>query len=213
MRAEGSVGPRIVADGEFSELRLGKSGELVLTGLHGKYYEQNYRGRLFWAGNAASGNQVLNTVGGVGWGGPGIYNPPGSGTIISLVRTYLLLSTLPTTNQVAGAFVYVYATNVTLSATAPLTTPAQSCIVGSSSVPVAQLYRSGNVSTAPTTLFPIASKTGAVNPASSNALFIDEVEGSIILTPGSFLTVMETTSDTGANFNAWTVFIWEELPI
>lgn len=50
MKVEGQVGPQIVTDGAFNEFRLGKTAEQVVQELHGRFYEQNYRGVLFSGG-------------------------------------------------------------------------------------------------------------------------------------------------------------------
>lgn len=75
--AQGQVGPTASSDGTTQNLRQGKSGELIATELHGKFYEQNYRGNLFIATQAAAGlaisifsAAVQNFL---------VYNPLGSG--------------------------------------------------------------------------------------------------------------------------------------
>ena len=55
MDLEGLVGPDVLQDGVRAKLRLGRAAEGVVTELHGKYYEQNYRGNLYIAAQAATG--------------------------------------------------------------------------------------------------------------------------------------------------------------
>ena len=46
---EGQVGPQTAFDGMETPPRLGKSAEQIVTELHGRYYEQVYRGNVFFA--------------------------------------------------------------------------------------------------------------------------------------------------------------------
>src|SRR5437773_12459236 len=45
-----TVGPQVLADGAVVAQRGGKSGEGITQSLHGRYYEQLYRGNLFSIG-------------------------------------------------------------------------------------------------------------------------------------------------------------------
>jgi hypothetical protein len=47
---EGRVGPEIAGDGSDMELRLTRDGAGVVQELHGRFFEQNYRGAVFSAG-------------------------------------------------------------------------------------------------------------------------------------------------------------------
>lgn len=47
---QGNVGPVTLNDGAAGEVRLGKYGDLIASELHGRFYEQNYRGNVFSAG-------------------------------------------------------------------------------------------------------------------------------------------------------------------
>lgn len=215
MRAEGVAGPRVLSDGKFEDLRLGKSGELVVTGLHGKYYEQNYRGNLFAASASLSANVIMNSFTNTTINVLVLHNPPGSGKNLILIRTYLTLGTPPSTNQTAGAFVYVYATNATIGTTddGSLAWGPLSCMLGRNNKSVAVVHGSAIPSSAIAILYPIASKMGATNPASTNKRLIDEPDGLIILTPGTTLGVQEVNADTGSNWTTSVTYIWEELPI
>lgn len=45
----GQVGPQVLQDGALVVPRLGRTGETVLQQLHGRFYEQNYRGNVYSA--------------------------------------------------------------------------------------------------------------------------------------------------------------------
>lgn len=210
MRTEGLVGPRILTDGQQDDLRLGKSGELIVTELHGTYYEQTYRGNVFC--------NALTTAGGLlndGGSSPaplGLYNPYGSGKNLVLIKTVLALAALPGT-QVAGTIGYYWYTG-TLTSTSLAPNPTVNCFIGGSgNQSVAIVYSGGITASALNPLLPIVSKTGATNPASSNTRIVDDVQGRIIIPPGSLIAIYETTADTTSNFTAVIGYMWEEVPI
>src|SRR5437667_11383622 len=43
----GQVGPQVAADGTTPVVRLGRSAETIFQELHGRFYEQTFRGNLF----------------------------------------------------------------------------------------------------------------------------------------------------------------------
>lgn len=203
MRAEGTVGPQLLSDGDYSDLRLGRSGELVTSGFHGKYYEQTYRGNVFVARNLGGFFAPAGTA-----AGPlGLYNPPGSGKNLVLLKTIALFTSF-TTSMTAGALAYFYSTNASIST--PNLSNAVNCLLGSGNISVAQVFISGVISPTPAILFPIVSKTGTAVPASNNSQIIDDVNGAIILSPGAILVVQETTLDTNTGNLS---YVWEEVPI
>lgn len=58
--AELQVGPLTVTGTAKTIARAGQQGDLIVSELHGHYYEQNYRGKVF---NAATQALVTTTVG------------------------------------------------------------------------------------------------------------------------------------------------------
>ena len=50
---QGVVGPQTLQDGATVNLRTGKGGDAIVSELHGRFYEQNYRGNLYSGGLAA----------------------------------------------------------------------------------------------------------------------------------------------------------------
>src|SRR5437870_6134728 len=86
MLIQGQVGPQVVSDGTETTPRLGRSSEVIVTELHGKYYESNFRGNLFHA-TIDTGGVALAVAGTAS--GIALANPAGSGKNLSLVRVAL----------------------------------------------------------------------------------------------------------------------------
>src|SRR6185369_5697280 len=71
------VGPQAIADGVTTIARSGKSGETIVSRLHGRYYEQASRGNVFMAQAIVTAPVIYTTA--AGTGGPLLWN--GSTTV------------------------------------------------------------------------------------------------------------------------------------
>jgi hypothetical protein len=47
---QGQAGPRAVSDGSTEDVRLGRTAEVIASELHGRFYEQTFRGNVFSGG-------------------------------------------------------------------------------------------------------------------------------------------------------------------
>src|SRR5438128_1559135 len=100
MKIEGQVGPQIVQDGAFSELRLGRTAEQLVQELHGRYYEQVYRQGVFVASNAASTSSAgLATT---YTGGVCISNPAGNTKNLVILKVSIALVVISAAVTTAG---------------------------------------------------------------------------------------------------------------
>jgi len=100
MIIEGTVGSlpnESVSDGD-SKVILGKSKELIVSELHGKYYTSAYNGRIF-VGNQAAAGAVLPIYSGTTQQ-CGIFNPLGSG--VNAVPIQLNITYVDTTGAAGG---------------------------------------------------------------------------------------------------------------
>lgn len=209
MKAEIEVGPQIDSDGTTNPMRQERLGALITAELHGKYAEQTVRGNVYTAvsasaalvANAATTISVL-----------ALYNPPGSGKNLYLIRTHLLPTVAPGT-QVTGAFAYYFVNNPILSGTITAVT-VNSSLIGANQRGVGLAYSVATISPAPAVLLPLATKFGVSAPTSTFPVrIVDDVDGQIVIGPGGFLTVQETTADTTTNYSAVISFVWEEVPV
>ena len=87
----GQVGPQYLIDQQRSRVRLGKTLEAVGTDAHARFYEANYRGRIFHASTAVAGAALpwsTSISATTKDAAIAIYNPPGSGVNAVLSRAY-----------------------------------------------------------------------------------------------------------------------------
>mgnify|MGYP001584487003 FL=1 len=66
------------ADGAKPVAIAGKQGDLLVSEMHGKYYNQNQRGNLYYASNAAAG-AAFSIFSNTTFVGLALWNPQGSG--------------------------------------------------------------------------------------------------------------------------------------
>ena len=205
----GTAGPSIVGDGAQPALRMGKTGEAIVTELHGKYFEQSYRGALFVATQPAA---VLLSTSGVAAASFVIANPVGSGKIVSLDRFAMVLATFPTT-PVAGAYVLAINNNplaAVVTGTPVVPTPG---MIGSAAQSVAKVFSSATLPAVPTIHRVVATKgLGASTTLAFFGPLLIEFDGTCLLLPGTSLALQQVVAD-ATNATAIATMVWEELPL
>lgn len=187
-------------DGErANKTRGGTTGELIVSQLHGRYYEQAVRGKVFSVqtqGTGVTTTAALATT----WTGLAIGNPTGSGV-------NLVLNKFTCAQFAVGAAATIGIMGGVGSITASLSP--QSRLIGSGTASKATATAGQTIST-PTliatfgTLGSLATTGYGLQPA-----IVVDFEGSLIVPPGSFIasyTAVVTTS--ALQFS----FAWEEVP-
>jgi len=207
---EGQVGPQVLQDGTNADVRQGRTGELVVTELHGKYYENTYRKNTFvMAGTAGVAAPVYTATSSVACA---FQNPPGSGVNCSLIRVECLVTADPSTPVVGGLVLAGYgnALGTLVTGTALI---AQSCLLGSGVLPHALGFSTAAVPTAPVLLRVLAEKqTGAATTIPFMPTFAADLDGTLILAPGAYV-VIGTFAVDSTDASVLPVFVWEEVPV
>jgi len=213
MLLQGQVGPQVLSDGTIAQARQGKLGEMSVSELQARYYEQAYRGNVFFASatSVTFTAQALTTTSGTGLA---ISNPAASKkNLVPIQAEMLLTGIVANTNTLftAGVMVTPYSataiTNTTgatiYNALGPATTGAGSVATGSVNyqLPVAPVLFKAFYSAA------VTSTTFAGAPGSNIAQALD-FGGSIIIAPGSTIVICGTLADTGH-----VTMTWMEVPI
>jgi hypothetical protein len=180
--------------------RGGKQGEQMVSELHGRYYEQTYRGNVFslcTQGTGVTTTAALATT----WTGLGVANPAGSGVNLVLLKftaAQFAVGAAATVGIMGGA-----------GAITSTLTP-QSRMIGSGLVSKANGSAGATISTP--VLIATFGECGslATTGYGLQAGISVDLEGSVIVPPGSFVasyTAIVTTS--ALQFS----FAWEEVPI
>jgi len=211
----GVVGPQVLSDGVESLERLGRTGEVVSSLLHGRYYETAKRGNLFIVSTPAAGvtvpiytNAAQQFV---------IYNPLSSGVDLVIKRVWV---GYVSGTMVAGHMCYAgsVAQGVPGTTTQALIQNARLNInpsSGSGAGNKGSYYSPGSPATALVAgnyLRPMGNSQVVQAATATNAPWVqmDDVEGGIIVPPQGILVV-------AANIAAFSVStiaaLIEEVPV
>lgn len=203
MLGQGQVGPAVASDGNTPPIRLGRSGEVVVQELHGRYYETAKRGGLFFASVAAVALTSLNATA----TGLILWNPNNSG--VNLVLQKAMVQVIVTSASMTSVgFAYGVQAVVPTSVTA--VAAVGSCYVSNSAGNV-KAYSAATVAVAPTLLASFAHNTAAIATTGVDGLVTD-FEGSLIVPSGYVLCLNAGGAASAASAVNATVF-WEEVPV
>lgn len=197
-----------------------------LVGSLGRYYERTVQGKVFCFGGVStalvSANATATGLSSTAQPIIGVYNPPGSGKHLSILKAMVMITNAAASTVSPGAFVWVTAASSSISTG---TAPIARLLAGSSNNPLIQTFPSGALGFAfgtaltglsgnlTNTAIPLAAGTVvAAEPATVTAMvgipFVEEVNGSWIVQPGNFLGIMGTTSTTTVSCTSY--ILWEE---
>jgi len=199
----GQVGPQVVSDGAGMPLRQGKTAEVVVQELHGRYYETTYRRFVFTASNAASTSSAgLATT---YTGGVCVSNPAGSGVNLVILKASVALTVISVAVTTAG-LIAGYAQAGVVTHTTPLVPTSN--LLGAQTAPVAKADQAATLVGTPAWALAGIASTGIA--AGVFATTID-VEGSIVVGPGGY--VATGTSIASPATAVLASISWEEVPV
>jgi len=201
-----SLGP-----GANPPVRQGNMGDLIVSELHGRFYETNYRGSLFGlALNAITvGSTNITPVNGTNTTPLAfIYNPIGSGKNLSMVKiTQSLVSGTP-----GGPFVWnvvAFPQTVTnATTTAPFN---MSTMLQYGSIAKTYIQQAVGSSTVTGTAFRTAGGFAASAAGAGVATYTEEYAGDFIIPQGVAVALCAYAAGTSHIFSAFVE--WEELPV
>lgn len=218
----GQVGPATLADGVTTQpFRQGRGGDLIASELHGRFYEQTFRGNVYGNGTTALTALSANTVTLTATTTPilGAWNPPSS--LVNLVILQATLNAGINNTASVGPGAFVWATSNGNSAltlgTAPFNhktlTASGSAAKGLSFIALTGLTNNLVVQESadfpnPTIITTTAIPTTVTTPSS---IFRQDVDGSIIVPPGGVLALLNTVSTTTISVTAR--LMWEEVAL
>lgn len=206
----GVIGPSANADGYMDQIfRQGRTGEMIVSELHGRFYEQAARGRVFFSFCAATATTAVGTsmVGNIVW------NPPGSGVNLALLAVQS--SIIVTSASVTG---------ITMAQSVQTAVPGSttaSTRTGNSNINYAgALNQSGQaigysvatVSTAPTAFVSVQHNTAAINTVGQGDDVWRFYEGMYVIPPGNLMCIAAVGATVASSGHTSTI-IWEEVPV
>lgn len=182
----GHTGPGRYGDNIDVRLRQGLAGDLIVSELNGKYYEQVTRGNVFIYSTATAGV----TLNGIGPNLPTIWNPSGSGRYFIPIKVLLgYVSGASAASHLiwcvlnnAGSQIGTAAPVTSLTAITPV-----SALIGSQYSSMMRFASTISFGVVPTYLRPIGISTATAN---STPYFMGfEEDGTICIPPGNALTL------------------------
>ena len=195
-----ATGPQAVGDNATITARAGRQGDAIVSELHGRYYEQTYRGNMFSV--STQGTSVTTTAAlATTFTGLAISNPAGSG--VNLVLNKFTATQFAV--GVAGTIGIMGGVGVLTASLTP-----QSRVIGGGQVSKALASASATIST-PVLICTVGSVGSlATTGYGVEAGIVFDAEGSIIVPPGSFIASYTSTAQTTAfQFS----FAWEEVAV
>lgn len=207
MEIELLTGPQRANDGDVRKARGGSFGELVLSELGAKYAEATRRGNsfVFSTTTAASITALGNNI-------PTIFNPLGSGVNLVLTKTTLQVGAIGTPAVSGLQYGFLANAGGQIGTASPILTATfvagVNCLIGGRAPKVLFAPAAITFTTAPALLGPTGFNLGSTGTETPYQ-FVDDLDGRIILPPGSALQLGASTT-TSKTFN---VAFWgyEEL--
>lgn len=206
MILQGQVGVQALSDsGNPATVRMGKQGDLIVSGLHGAQYEQTMRGNRY--GGSIVG-QVTTVGAATTYTGLCLSNPVGSGVNLVVDKVGVAFLVAFAAAAAVGVMTgYNSTTNVTH------TTPA---VVRNKKLGGAAGYglldSAATLPTAPVLDMVLATGlTGAITTTPSVAASLYEIDGGLVLPPGAYAAIYTSTVSGAASMSA--SFSWEEVPV
>lgn len=226
--AQGTVGPIFAQDGALppSGLRQGKTGDLAVSEVHGRFYEQVYRNNVYSVGCGLT-NLSATTIGLTATCTPilGVWNPSSSTVNLVILQCALgfVLNTLTTPT---GPGALLWASSVGNSAITTGGAPFNRKTLASSGSQ-AKAYTAGVALTGLTNNLavfegadfpqPSGQAAGTIVASTANSAFasgfngVQNFDGGLIVPPGGVLALINTTSTT--TYAAAGRLMWEEVPL
>ena len=179
------------ADNAPVQMRGGRYGETIVSELQPRYYEHTKRKNKFSAANQAG---QVTTVGlATTYTGLGIYNPVGSGVDVVIQKIGYAVPVAPAASMVVGIMVGSPGANPT-----GLTTLTPKNDYLGQPAPLAVPFSAATIAT-PTLQKVIDLATAAtITTAPKGCAGVVDIEGGIIVAPGSFLCIYTSTASGAA---------------
>lgn len=206
------TGIQNAGDGNVIDARGGRQGDAIVSELHGRYYEQTYRGNVFSLSVVAAA--AITAYVGAAAGTPQIalWNPAGSGKNAVIISANYA-------NVVAASAAGTVAWGLYFGPTAAITQATTSAPINMATLNAAGSVMTGfrNValtsSTALTGVIPVGAYYWATAAGAALVSQPSEIElaGKLIIPPGAMLALGGSSALTSATWLG--SLVWEEVPV
>jgi len=208
MLIQGSVGQpstTSIQPGTTPTLRQGQLADVIVSELHGRYYETSYRRNSFNA--AVQGTGITTSAGLVtGYTGLALTNPTTSTVNLAVNKVGYGFNAPP-----AAVMVVSLAFNTSTNAVTQTTAITGRNNFLGGAAPQGLAASSVTFPTAPINSHILGIiGTNAITAINESTQIID-LEGSIVMPPGSYLCIVTSTASAATSF--WGSFQWEEIPV
>ena len=208
MLIQGSVGQpstTSIQPGTTPTIRQGQLGDVIVSELHGRYYESAYRRNLF---NAAVQGTGITTAAGLAtaYTGLALTNPTTSTVNLVLTKVGYGVNAAPSAVMVVSL---AFNTSTTAVTQTTAITGRNNFLGGAA--PQGLAASSVTFPTAPINSHILGViGTNAITSINETTDIID-LEGSIVMPPGSYIAIVTSTASAATSF--WGSFQWEEVPV
>lgn len=209
---QGNSGQTSKQVGQALTVGFGETSDVMVTELQARYYENTYRGNKFNAANqAAVTAPAALTASSVNFT---LYNPLGSG--VNLVLNFVDITAAQLAETTAGSYQVLLVANTTPSQAAPATVTAltpQCSLLGASKTSQAKAYSTATLAAIPTVIKPLMTLTSAATITGAIALGSFDIGGSIIVTPGNYVSVQGIGTSETTSPGLIVAMTWDEVPV
>jgi hypothetical protein len=233
MNLQGQVGPQVLSDGTLANVRIDKQGSSNVSELHGRFYEQTYRGNIFSGGmqitsisNATftTADALNSTLATAATSTPiiGLWNPLTSGVNAEILQATLNLAITVLTATPPGPLVWcVYLGQSALISTAlnpinrkTFASPGGALCRNLAGVALTGLNNIGQFLAASafgTPLMDISETQTAAGFLTSTGTTVENIDGSIVVPPGGILGLFGSV--TPIAISAAGSLLWGEVAV
>ena len=203
--------------------RAGQQGDLIVSELHGRFYEQTYRGNAYFIGNTALSALSANTISLTATTTPilGVWNPSAS-TVNLVMQQAMLTCVANNLTSGAGPGAFVWALSLNNGAISTGSNPYNAKTLATSGSQAKGFFGTTALTGLTNNLAVVA---GAALPSPSGLTYttlastallpsyqgVENIDGSIIVPPGGVLALLNTVSSTV--FSVAGRLSWEEVPV
>mgnify|MGYP001279707579 CR=1 FL=1 len=223
---QGNVGPEVAQDGSVTSVRLGKGADVIVSELHGRFYEQNYRQTLYAGGISAltsinAATFQVATLGATCTPLVGLWNPSTSTVHAVILQATLSITMTSQTNTGIGPYAWAFSTGNAAISTGNIPwnrrtlSKAGSQVKDMSGVALTGLTNSLVVAHASSVSGGSSVNAGVIGTAvgfqTLHTCSVENLDGSIIVPPGGVIALLGTA--TPSAHSAVSGLLWEEVPI